>query len=101
MKQIIDNKLYDTETATKIYKYKHRYFEQSKYMPLGWGFTYWEKAEIYKTKKGNYFIYYYDENNSDRERIEIRTEEEIKVLIQELNVDEYIKLFRVLGIEEA
>lgn len=101
MKKIIDNKLYDTEKANKIYEYKHKYFEQGSFMPEGWGFAHWEKAEVYKTEKGNYFVYFYDENNENRERIEIRTEAKVKKLIQELNVDKYLELFGKVDIEEA
>lgn len=101
MKKIIDNKLYDTEKATKIYEYRHRWFEQGFGMPEGWGFTHWEIAEVYKTNNGNFFVYFYDKNNEDRERIEIRTEVEVKELIQELNVDKYLELFGNIDVEEA
>lgn len=101
MKQIIDNKLYDTEKAIKIYKYKHKYFEQGIFMPAGWGFIYWEDAEIFRTAKNNYFIYYHDESDSNRERIEVKTEVEIKQIIQDLNVDKYLELFGNVNTEEA
>ena len=101
MKKIIDNKLYDTEKATKIYEYRHKWFEQGFGMPDGWGFINFEEAEVYKTHKGNYFIYFYDKHYSNRERIEIRTKAEVKELIRELDVDKYLELFGKMDIEEA
>lgn len=101
MKKIINNMLYDTEKANKIYEYKHKWFEQSLFMPKGWGFTHWENAEIFKTNKNNYFIYYHDKDYLERERIEIKTEMEVKQIIQDLDVDKYLELFGTIDIEEA
>lgn len=104
MKQIINNKIYDTETADMIYEYRHSFSVSNPLLPKGYGFTEWENAYIYKTKKGNYFRYFkYDDdyNYRDRERIEETTIEEVKETISKLNPDEYIKLFGKIDLEEA
>jgi len=101
LKKIIDNKIYDTEKATKIYEYSHKWFEECNWLKKGWGFTHWENAEVYKTNKDNCFIYFYDEGYPDRERIEIKTLDEIKELVKKLNPDEFIKLFGDSELEEA
>ena len=74
MKQIINNKIYDTETAELIYEYRH--------------FKYYKYIEN-------------DFNYQDRERIEPTTLENIKELIKELNPDKFIELFGKIDLEEA
>ncbi len=66
MKAIINNKLYDTEKAGLIYEYSHKWFEPCSFLKEGWGFTNWEKAEIYKTKNNNYFTHFYCEGYPER-----------------------------------
>ena len=105
MKQIINNKIYDTETAELIYEYRHSFFIQNIWLPKGYGFKDWEKVSVYKTKNNNYFKYYkYIENDfnyQDRERIEPTTLENIKEIIKELNPDKFIELFGKIDLEEA
>lgn len=104
MKKIINNKIYDTETADLIFEYRHSFAVQSVILPKGYGFTEWEKAYIFKTKKGNYFKYFkYDDDYSyrDRERIEETTIEEVKSIISQMDVDKYIELFGSIELTEA
>jgi hypothetical protein len=48
MKKVIDNKVYNTETAELIASYDNG---------LGSGDFHYISEELYRTKKGNYFLY--------------------------------------------
>lgn len=98
MKQIIDNKIYDTEKAIKIFEYRHKWSWESSLLPCY--YNEWEDAEIFKTNKDNYFIYYH-QLGFDRDRIEVIQVEQVKTLIKDLNPDKYLELFGNIGIEEA
>lgn len=100
MKAIIDNKIYDTETAELIFSCLHKYKTSSSWFDKI-EFTDYEKEYIYKTKKGNYFIYFYDGDFSSRNRIEVISEIQVKELIRRLNPDDYVRLFGNSDLEEA
>lgn len=71
MKKIVDGLLYDVDKATLIYKDdKHR-----------------QTRSYYKTNNGNYFCVYGDD------KINPMTEDEIKELLGEDNIDVYLKFF--------
>ena len=97
MKKIIDNKLYDTEKAEKIFNFR----QQRKTSKFGdYNFYSWFNVEVYKTKKNNYFFYGYIKDGLDhKEFLEAVSEENVKDIMKELDPDKYIKLFG--EIEEA
>lgn len=93
MKAIINNKLYDTEKAEKIYSYRRKYKVDSicdSMLPKGYCFTDWEDIDIYKTKKENYFLHC---KRDCKEYIETTSYDYIKATIERLNPDKYIELF--------
>ena len=100
MKQIIDNKIYDTEKANVIYEFRCRLKGDECIWKRGYFFCYWTNAQVYKTQKGNYFLHL-DALEEYKEKIETITEAEVKVLVKELNPDKYIKLFGTIDLEEA
>ena len=97
MKKIIDNKLYDTEKAEKIFNFR----QKRKTGNFGnYNFYSWFNVEVYKTKKNNYFFYGYIKDSLDKkEFLEVVSEENVKDVMKELDPDKYIKLFG--DIEEA
>jgi len=97
VKKIIDNKLYDTEKAEKIFNFR----QQRKTGNFGdYNFYRWFNVEVYKTKKNNYFFYGYIKDSLDnKEFLEVVSEENVKDVMKELDPDKYIKLFG--DIEEA
>ena len=97
MKKIIDNKLYDTEKAEKIFNFR----QQRKTGNFGdYNFYSWFNVEVYKTKKNNYFFYGYIKDILDnKEFLEVVSEENVKDVMKELDPDKYIILFG--DIEEA
>jgi len=48
MKKVIDGKVYNTETAEEVHNWSNHYYRND--------FGYCEET-LYKTKKGNYFLY--------------------------------------------
>lgn len=100
MKQIIDNKIYDTEKATKIFDFRRKCKGDKVLFYSNLYFWYWTDVQIYKTKKENYFLHY-DASDGYKEFIEAITEEEAKELIKKLNPDKYLELFGTINLEEA
>lgn len=100
MKKIIDNKIYDTEKANVIYEFRRRLKGDECIWKRGYFFCYWTNAQVYKTKKGNYFLHL-DKAEGYDEKIETITEEKVKELIKELNPDKYLELFGTIDLEEA
>lgn len=98
MKKIINNLLYDTEKAEKIYSFRQKR-KTGSFQNLN--FYDWYDVDIYKTKKGNYFLHGYIKDKSWKEHfIEAISEEDVKKIIKQLNPDKYISMdFEV--IEEA
>lgn len=93
MKAIIDNLLYDTAKAEKIYSYRRKYKIDTicnNLLPDRYCYMGWEDVDIYKTKKCNFFLCC---KRDDKEYIESTTYECIKDTIKELNPDKYIELF--------
>lgn len=101
MKKILNNKIYDTEKSERVFEYRHKWLKNVSYLPINYGFVEWEDATIYKTKKGNYFIYFNQSGYAERERIEETTLDNVKRIISELNPDEYLELFGTEELEEA
>ena len=99
MKAIIDNKLYNTETAEIIYTFRGNE-PQSVLWSNKLKLNCWREKDIYKTKRGNYFIHIHEGgintsvSFSDlKERIELISEDKVKEIIRKLNIEKYIKLF--------
>ena len=92
MKQILNDKLYDTEKAKLIFSYIRRYKENELIFKPGYCWTAWADVDIYKTKKGNYFLHVKEEE-WNKEYLEIVIEDQVKKTIKKLDADEYIKLF--------
>jgi hypothetical protein len=76
MKQIIDRKVYDTETATLITS--DRYWDGSNFERSG------RNTYLYKTKNGNYFSYHTTQWQGERDSIEALTVEQAKDLYEQL-----------------
>lgn len=100
MKKIIDNKIYDTEKAVKIYEFRKKRKGNECILWPGRYFFYWTETQIYKTSRDNYFLHF-DEAEGHKEEIEPITETEVKELIKELNSEKYIELFGMIDLEEA
>ncbi len=101
MKAIIDNKIYDTESANKIYSYLKNVPETRYFLGQEYQTNCWRYADMYKTKKGNYFIHVKqpseERNNcycADREEvIELISEEDAKRVLQKLDIQKSIEIF--------
>lgn len=100
MKQIIDNKIYDTEKATKVFDFRRKCKGDDCWFKPGYSFYYWTDVQLYKTSKGNYFLHF-DSKDDYNEFIESTTEEEVKTIIKKLDPNKYIELFGTIDLEEA
>lgn len=76
MKQIIDRKVYDTETATLIAS--NRFWDGSNFERGG------RNTYLYKTPNGRYFAHHTTQWQGERDSIEAMTTEEAKKLYEEL-----------------
>lgn len=76
MKQIINRKVYDTETATLIAS--DRFWDGSNFERGG------RNTYLYKTAKGNFFSYHTTQWQGERNSIEALTIEQAKELYEEL-----------------
>ncbi|HBM6509205.1 TPA: hypothetical protein LY796_002232 [Enterococcus faecium] len=96
MKKIIEGKLYNTETATLIAEYQKG--NRSDFYGI--------EEKVYKTKKGQYFMYYWgggcskyreevaSQTYSDSEGIKLISEEEAKEFAMEhLDAEDFIGIF--------
>lgn len=100
MKQIIDNKIYDTEKATPIFEFRRKCKGDEVWFRPGYVFTYWTDVQVYKTVKGNYFLHF-DAKDGYKEFIETTTKEEVEFIIKKLDPNKYIELFGIIDLEEA
>ena len=108
MKQIINNKLYDTEKAELLYSYLKNVPTIHSFLGNTYETTCWRNADLYVTKKKNYFIHIKQADRSSNgstyigrlvEYIEEMSEEEVNNLMQKLDPDKAIELFG--EVEEA
>ena len=76
MKQIIDRKVYDTETATLIAS--NRFWDGSNFERSG------RNTYLYKTTKGSFFSYHTTQWQGERDSIEALTVDEAKSLYEDL-----------------
>lgn len=76
MKQIIDRKVYDTETATLIAS--DCYWDGSNFERNG------RNTYLYKTPNGRYFVHHTTQWQGERDNIEAMTTEEAKNMYEEL-----------------
>ena len=102
MKKIIDGVVYDTETAECIAGYNNGHF------PTDFEYFY---EQLYRTKKGTYFVYGYGlarskygvwigaTGGSGEEIIQMTEERAKKWAMENLEADEYIEIFG--EVEEA
>lgn len=100
MKKVIDGKLYNTESAEMIGEDSYSGYAD---------FRHW-KEQLYRTRKGNFFLYgeggplscyavHEEDGWADGEKIIPYTEDEAKAWVEEhLSASEYESLF---GVEEA
>ena len=72
MRQIIDGKIYDTNKATLVYADN----------------DFWKPRMYYRTSKGTYFCWY-----KRIDKLDIVSEDMIKSVLAEYDVDKYIELF--------
>jgi hypothetical protein len=88
MKAIVDGKLYNTETAERIFSFRRKYKgAEISWMP-GYSWVDWHDIDLYKTKKGAYF-----ELDKKRESITPVAEEVVKNVLQKLDTDKFIEIF--------
>ena len=88
MKAIIDNKLYDTEKAEKVFSFiRKKQGAENIFRP---GYVFIDKCNcvFYRTAKGAYF-----EADKTREEISLVGKDEVKRVIRKLSPDRYIELF--------
>ncbi|MFZ5888763.1 MAG: hypothetical protein ACOYYF_14970 [Chloroflexota bacterium] len=76
MKQVINGKVYDTKTATLVAS--DEYWDGSNWDRHG------RNAYLYKTKKGNFFLYCSTRWQGERDSIEALTVNEAKILYEDL-----------------
>lgn len=100
MKKIINNKLYNTNTADIIFDFREKVRGDECWFRKGYSFCYWTDVQIYRTLNGNYFLHYNASSGYD-EFIKEATEADVKNILKSLNPDKYIELFGLDGIEEA
>lgn len=100
MKKIIDNKIYDTTTANKIYEFRRKCDGGRSIWFPNIRLTYCTNVQIYKTNRENYFLHY-DKYDDCEEKIEVITEQKVKDIIREIDPDKYIELFGSIDLEEA
>lgn len=90
LRKIIDGKVYDTENARILFKFRRKY--QDPLNPLFFGknmvHVEWEDAQYLKTERGAYLFYC-----PKRKDLQVVAEEEVKNVIRQLNADAYIRLF--------
>jgi hypothetical protein len=103
MKKIINQKLYDTETATKVGEWSNGY---------GQGDFRWAREELYMKRTGEYFLYgeggglsqyagHYGDSSGDGESIEPLTYSQARDWAEaRLEADEYMRLFEIVPEEE-
>ena len=89
-RKIIDGKLYDTENALILFKFRRRY--QDPLNPLFFGkdmvHNEWEDAQYIKTERGAYLYYC-----PKRKDLQVVTENEVADTIRKLDADAYIRIF--------
>jgi hypothetical protein len=101
MKFIIGNKIYDTENAKEIFKYREKVWNKYHNPFIGQDFSMskWKGVTLYLTSKGNWFAVRENEYHEEVECIS-KTEEDVKNTFSNLNqIDLYNKYFSTL--EEA
>lgn len=90
IRKIIDGKLYDTENALILFKFRRKYQDQLNPLFFGKNMVHnkWEDAQYLKTERGAY-LYYCPE----RKDLQVVTEKEVENTIRKLDADAYIRLF--------
>lgn len=90
LRKIIDGKLYDTESALILFKFRRKY--QDTLNPLFFGkdmvHVEWEDAQYLKTERGAYLFYC-----PKRKDLQVVEEKEVKDVIRQLDADAYIRIF--------
>ena len=90
LRKIIDGKLYDTESALILFKFRRKY--QDTLNPLFFGkemvHVEWEDAQYLKTERGAYLFYC-----PKRKDLQVVAEKEVKDVIRQLDADTYIRIF--------
>jgi len=92
MKAIINEKLYDTETADELYEFRRKYPSVCVNGIQLYGF---HDVILYKTKKGAYFEY----DKLDKE-ITTTTKESAKDIVKHCSPDAYMEIWGV-KVEDA
>jgi len=88
MKAIIGEKLYDTEKATEICKFRRGVKGPACWWNPDYSFTVKHDLTMYRTSKGAYF-----EHDTDKDTINFLLETEARAIIKQLFPDLYIELF--------
>ena len=93
MKAIINDKMYDTEKAERIYEFRRK-VDEGEILNTGLHYTPYHDVVLYKTAKGNWF-----EHDITNDTIAVLTEDKAREIIRRLAPDIYVKMFG--EVEEA
>lgn len=96
MRYLLDNKIYDTEKSKEIIKYiqgvEHKGLIVTTYPRY--------EHTLYKSPKGQFFVHIgkyvgkTDVSYNDKNYIELKSEEEVKGILEDLNqIEKYIEVF--------
>lgn len=88
MRAIKSGKLYDTDTAEKIFSFRRKVAEAEIVFMPGYSYYSWHYTDIYKTKNGAYFEY-----DKTAKNITPIAETEAEEIVRNLDADRYIELF--------
>ena len=89
-KVIIDRLLYNTATSEKIFGYSRVVDEGELVFYPGRHYTPRRNFDVYRTKKGRFF-----EVQRDSEKISALTSERVEYILQKIDTDEYMQVFKV------
>ena len=95
MKAIIDDKLYDTDSAQKIYSYSRRVNKGQPWWANGLYWTPRHYFDLYRTAREAYF-----EHDNDDDVITLISKDDAMDIIRGLNPDAYCDIFE-MTVEEG
>lgn len=95
MKAIIDDKLYDTDKAEKVFSYRRKVDKGPVFWDEKLRWAPFHAFDIYKTTKGAYF-----EHDTEDNKIYIITKAQAQEVVRNLDPDRYMELFEIV-VDEA
>lgn len=94
MRAIINDRLYNTETAEKICSFRRKVKEYDLLWMPGYCYAPYHSFDVYLTPKGSYF-----KHDTEANTISVMSEDKVKASMRDLYPDEYMKRFG--EVEEA